>query len=92
MDLESAGATLNGKAANAAQELQDLKNQLMPLQDGWLSPASSYYEPLQAEWNWAADGLFGPDGILEQIAAALNITWNNYTDCEWANVKGWQRT
>jgi hypothetical protein len=45
---------------------------------------------LQGEWNLAADGLFGPTGVLGKIAYSLNLSWANYSDCEWANVKTWQ--
>jgi uncharacterized protein YukE len=68
-----------------------LKSKLAPLVDIWMGLASSYYQPLQQEWNIAADGLFGPTGVLGQIANAMNVTWNNYSECEWANVRGWQR-
>jgi WXG100 family type VII secretion target len=89
-DLQSAGTYINGIAATIEGELTALKSLLQPLQDTWVGAAQSYYEGLQTEWNIAADGLFGPTGILGQIAQAMNLNWNNYTDTEWANVKTWQ--
>jgi uncharacterized protein YukE len=90
-DLFAAGTTLNGRAHDIVAELDALKSQLAPIADTWIGPAASYYQPLQAEWNIAAEGLFGPDGILGQIASALNLSWNNYSECEWSNVQSWKR-
>jgi hypothetical protein len=42
------------------------------------------------EWNIAAEGLFGPGGVLGQISSALNLSWNNYSECEWANLRTWR--
>jgi uncharacterized protein YukE len=63
---------------------------LQPVADTWTGSAATYYEGLQQEWNQAADGLFGPDGVLGEIAGAMHVTWNNYSEAEWANVKSWQ--
>ncbi len=90
-DLETAGTELNKQAQGIADELHDLWQELNPISDLWVGPASSYYQPLMSDWNKAADGLFAPTGVLGQIAHALNMVWNNYSECEWANVKAWQR-
>lgn len=90
-DLQVAGQQLTSRAQAIVDELEALKVQLQPLVDTWVGPAASYYFPLQQEWNIAADGLFGPTGVLGHIANAMNVTWNNYTECEWSNVRGWQR-
>ena len=90
-DLQGAGTALNKQAQGIVDQLDALKTQLAPLAETWVGPAASYYQPLQAEWNMAAEGLFGPHGVLGQIASALNLSWNNYSECEWSNVKGWQR-
>jgi len=90
-DLASAGAWLNQRADVCADELARLRGQLAPLQESWNeSRAADYYQGLQQQWNVAADGLFGPDGVLGQIARAMNVTWGNYADAEWANVQTWQ--
>jgi WXG100 family type VII secretion target len=89
-ELEMAGTTMNNTASTIDGQLNALKSQLVPLQDHWQGAAQQYYEELQAEWNVAADGLFGPDGVLGEIASALNLSWNNYCDCEWANVRTWR--
>jgi hypothetical protein len=34
--------------------------------------------------------LLGPDGVLGQIAHAMNVNWGNYTEAEWANISGWK--
>ena len=60
-------------------------------QESWTGAAQSYYAGLQTEWNIAADGLFGPNGVLGIIAQTMNLNWNNYTECEWANVQAWKR-
>jgi WXG100 family type VII secretion target len=89
-DLEQAGSTINGMAQTIADELNTLIQQLAPLPDIWTGPASGYYEGLQNEWNYAADGLFGPNGVLGQIAHAMHVVWNNYAEAEWANVNTWK--
>lgn len=89
-ELEDAGSKMSGYASTIEGQLNALKSKLDPLKDHWQGPAQSYYQELQAEWNAAADGLLGPDGVCGDIASALNLAWNNYTDCEWANVKTWQ--
>lgn len=89
-ELEFAGGQMATTAQLVDGQLSDLKAKLVPLQDYWQGPAQSYYQEVQAEWNVAAQGLFGPDGVLGSIANALNLTWNNYTDCEWANVRTWK--
>ena len=90
--LSQAGAYINGAAATIAGQLNSLIQQLQPLMDSWTGPAASYYEPLQAEWNYAANGLFGTaqqDGVLGEIANAMHVAWGNYSDAEWANVSTW---
>jgi WXG100 family type VII secretion target len=88
--LELAGQQLNGKAAQIVDQLEALIAKLAPLQDTWEGPAQSYYQGLQAEWNIAADGLFGQTGVLGKIASAMNVSWNNYAEGEWANVRTWK--
>ncbi len=90
LDLEGAGAYINGQAAAITAELDALIKILAPLQDTWNGDASGYYTGLQMEWNTAAEGLFGPTGVLGQIANAMNVTWANYSDAEFANVRTWQ--
>jgi WXG100 family type VII secretion target len=89
-ELQAAGTTINGIATAIEGELSALKSLLAPLQDTWTGAAQVYYQGLQNEWNIAADGLFGPTGVLGQIAQTMNLNWNNYTDSESANVRTWQ--
>jgi uncharacterized protein YukE len=90
VSLEQAGPYLNSMAQTIEDELMTLRNQLQPVLDTWDGENKRNYEVLQQEWNTAADGLLGPEGVLGQVAHAMNITWQNYTDCEWANVKTWK--
>jgi uncharacterized protein YukE len=90
VDLADASHELNTYSGDFVQKLGDLKTKLAPIAETWTGPAASYYHPLQAEWSMAAEGLFGQDGVLGQIAHAMHITWNNYSECEEANIKGWQ--
>lgn len=90
-DLQNAGVWLNTQASTCAEELARLRSQLAPLQEAWtVSKAADYYQGLQQEWNIAAEGLFGPGGVLGQIAHAMNVNWNNYSDAEWSNMRTWQ--
>jgi uncharacterized protein YukE len=89
--LGAAGGWLNGHAQLIEDRLEGLKNKLAPLQEAWTqSQAASYYEGLQQEWNIAAEGLLGPNGILGQIAHTMNVNWGNYTDAEWSNIQTWK--
>jgi WXG100 family type VII secretion target len=83
-DLEGAGAWINARAQQIADELAALKAQLAPLAETWDGSANQYYEGLQQEWNLAAEGLFGPDGILGRIAQTMNVNWSNYSEAEWS--------
>jgi WXG100 family type VII secretion target len=89
-DLEGAGTYINGQASAIADELAALARQLAPLEGTWTGQAAVYYEGLQQEWNTAAEGLFAPDGVLGQIAHAMNVNWGNYSDAESSNVRTWQ--
>jgi|SRR5882757_3430758 len=88
--LGGAGNVINGKASTLAEQLNKLKGELAPLQDEWReSQAATYYQDMQNEWDLAANGLFGPDGVLGRIAMAMNVNWGNYSDAEWSNVQTW---
>ena len=90
VDLEAAGAVINARANEMAEQLRTLWSQLETLQGVWTGSAQTYYQGLQQEWNTAAAGLFAPDGVLGQIAAAMNVNWGNYADAAAANVTTWQ--
>jgi WXG100 family type VII secretion target len=89
-DLADAGPHIATVSETISEELASLIRLLEPLQETWTGAAATYYEGLQAEWNTAANGLFGPDGVLGQISRALGVNWANYSDAEWANVQTWQ--
>jgi uncharacterized protein YukE len=88
--LAGAGAELNQRAAKIAGDLAALMVQLEPLEPTWTGSAYTYYTGLQQEWNVAAAGLFGPDGVLGDIANRLNLVWANYSDAEWTSIGNWQ--
>lgn len=89
--LAGAGSTINGMAQTMADELAQLKSKLSPLQDAWTqSQAATYYQGLQNEWDIAANGLFGPDGVLGRIAQAMHVNWGNYSEAEWSNIQTWK--
>ncbi|NED80570.1 WXG100 family type VII secretion target [Streptomyces sp. SID11233] len=91
-ELATAGAYIGGVSTQMAEELQKLITLLQPIQETWTGSAATYYEGLQQEWNYAANGLLGPDGVLGQIAHAMNVNWANYSEAEWANVQSWRHT
>ncbi|MFI0895568.1 WXG100 family type VII secretion target [Streptomyces sp. NPDC020983] len=89
--LSAAGTTINGMAATIAEELHALKGRLAPLEQEWLqSSAATYYQDMMNEWDLAADGLLGPQGVLGRIAHAMHVNWGNYADAEWSNVSTWK--
>lgn len=89
--LQAAGAYLNSESLAAAEKLHRLQQQLAPLQEDWRqSVAAAYYENMREEWELAAAGLFGPDGVLGVIAEKMNVAWTNYFDAESANISTWR--
>jgi uncharacterized protein YukE len=88
-ELADAGTYLNNQATVISEQLSRLAAYLNQLPEIWAGTASTYYQGLQQEWNIAANGLFGPDGVLGEIATAMNVTWNNYSDAEWSNTQTW---
>jgi uncharacterized protein YukE len=91
--LELAGRHINDQAAVIVGELEALKSLLLPLQETWTGQAAADYELLQQEWNLGAQGLFGGNGapgVLGEIAMAMHIVWNNYSDAEFSNVQMWR--
>jgi WXG100 family type VII secretion target len=88
-ELADAGTYLNNQATAISEQLNRLAAYLNQLPEIWSGTASTYYQGLQQEWNVAANGLFGPDGVLGEIATAMNVTWNNYSDAEWSNTQTW---
>ncbi|MFG2226228.1 WXG100 family type VII secretion target [Streptomyces sp. NPDC048644] len=88
-ELQNAGTHINNLSEQIAEELHQLITLLQPIAETWQGDAQVYYEGLQQEWNIAAEGLFGPNGVLGQIAMAMNVNWENYSEAEWANTKTW---
>jgi WXG100 family type VII secretion target len=88
-ELSGAGAHINEAAAQLADMLSRLTALLEPLEGTWTGSAATYFEGLRAEWNYAANGLFGPEGVLGQIAQAMNVSWGNYVSAEEANTTTW---
>ncbi|GAA2746006.1 WXG100 family type VII secretion target [Kitasatospora cinereorecta] len=89
--LGEVGPRIHAAAEEIIGELQRLIAVLAPLKDTWnTSEAAADYEILQQEWNTAAEGLFGPDGVLGNVAAVMNVNFVNYSDAEWANISTWR--
>lgn len=93
-ELEGSGAHISLIAQNIADELHALITKLQPVLagGGWSGSAQQYFEGLEAEWNYAANGLLGPEGVLGEIANAMHVNWNNYSEAEWANSRTWQHS
>ncbi len=89
-ELAAAPSTLAGYAEAIQGYLSTLLSQLEPAAETWTGTARTNYEVLQQEWNSAAYGLLGPDGVLGLIAQALGVTWANYCNAEGANADTWQ--
>jgi uncharacterized protein YukE len=90
-ELGGVGPKINASAEEITGELQRLAALLAPLKDTWTtSQAASDYEILQQEWDTAANGLFGPNGELGNVAAVMNVNFTNYSDAESANISTWR--
>jgi WXG100 family type VII secretion target len=85
-ELEDFGAYLNAGASEIADKLQQLASYLDDLDAVWQNSASGYFCGLQHEWNIAVEGLFGPGGVLSEIARAMNIGWASYSDAGWSKA------
>ncbi|MEU2288332.1 WXG100 family type VII secretion target [Streptomyces sp. NPDC013178] len=95
MALEVAGIHLNNKAQEITDALHNLRARLQPLIDVWVAQSATNYQMHMHQWDVAAVGLFGGedvDGVLGEIAHALNINWGNYVSAEEANIKTWNST
>jgi WXG100 family type VII secretion target len=93
--LEGAAAYIQSQANIIADELATLKTQLAPLAETWTGTAAADYQILKNEWDLAAQGLiggYGAPGVLGEIAQAMGVTWNNYSDAEFANAQTWSNT
>jgi len=89
--LEEVQYWLNDRATIIMDKLQTLASQLDPLEATWSGKARENYFGLRQEWNSAATGLLAPDGVLGDIARAMGIVWNNYSQAEWDNARTWQQ-
>ena len=89
-DLESAGALLQVQAGAITDRLGILRSQLAPLVEVWTGQAAVHYQEKQQMWEAAALGLFGPTGVLTQIALATNLAWDNYDQAELSNIQTWR--
>ncbi len=67
-----------------------LEAKIAPLADTWRANSATYFEDQRLAWNVAADGLFGPEGVMGMIAHALNVNYQNYSDAELANEHTWK--
>lgn len=70
-------------------DLQELAKKVDSLPEMWQGKSSSDYTLFQQHWNHAWDELVGPHGVLGAIAYALGVSYENYTDAEFANAKMW---
>ncbi|MFY1672101.1 WXG100 family type VII secretion target [Plantactinospora sp. WMMB334] len=88
--LEGAGPYINGTAESIIEQLTILEGKLAPIAASWTGEASTYFEDQRLAWNMAADGLFGPEGVLGMIAHALRVNYDNYREAELANTQTWR--
>jgi hypothetical protein len=45
---------------------------------------------MREEWELAAVGLFGSEGVLGIIAQKMHYAWTNYFEAESANISTWR--
>ncbi|MDP9796142.1 uncharacterized protein YukE [Catenuloplanes nepalensis] len=88
--LGDAGPFINGISEEIVNNLMMLESKLLPLAESWTGDTYIYFEDQRKAWNVAADGLFGPEGIMGMIAHALNVNYNNYTEAELTNTATWK--
>ena len=93
-ELESAGPAVSARAAALSDQLTSLQNYIQAnIPETWTGRSSHGYQHYQQLWHTAAHGLFDPqDGVLGQIASALNVIWLNYAASETANTVTWQHS
>lgn len=86
-ELGAAGHTIRGHADTMWGELIRLRADIDDILAHWRGGANQYFVDLKGEWDFAANGLF--NDVLGQIAAAMDVNWNNYQETEFANVRTW---
>jgi early secretory antigenic target protein ESAT-6 len=85
--LEQGANSTRNVAGQIQQELNDLRGYLAPLVATWTGTASDDYQALQRKWDTAADDLHK---ALQQIAQAITVACENYTQTERANASMWR--
>jgi uncharacterized protein YukE len=85
--LESVQYWLNDRATIIMDKLHNLATELDTIEDQWSGRTRDFYFGLRQEWNTAAAGLLAPDGVLGDIAKAMGIVWDNYSQAEWDNAR-----
>jgi WXG100 family type VII secretion target len=88
-DLAVSGSTILGIASNIGDELAQLRSLLAPLHDYWMGGAHDNWQPLQAQWDAAANDLMAAPGTLGAIGHTATTNWVNYSDTEAANIRTW---
>ncbi|MDR7274256.1 hypothetical protein [Catenuloplanes atrovinosus] len=83
-DLAEVGATINALAADVAERLAALRDQLEPTREQWTG-GRVYLGPAD-EWTIAVDGLFGPSGVLNMINNAMNVTPPDFPAAGWGDA------
>ena len=88
-DLAESGPTILNIANAIGAELDQLKALVAPLHDFWTGGAHDDWQPLQAQWDAAANDLMAAPGTLGAIGRTATTNWTNYSDCEAANIRTW---
>jgi hypothetical protein len=81
MTAADPGETIVAMAADVADRLAGLRSELAPTRALWTGDGADLCPA--DEWTIAADGLFGPDGVLGQISRAMNTDWPALPDAGW---------
>ncbi len=84
--IGQAGSDCDNINTQFRSQLSDLQAFLAPMVASWTGRASEDYQALQKQWNTSADDL---STILQQIAQALRIAQDNYTQTEQSNASVW---
>jgi len=87
--LADAGSYLQTRANNMAAELARLWTRVEALEQTWQGVAHGQYAQYKAMWHTAANGLFGPAGVLPAISQIMNHVWQNYATGEANRKKSW---
>jgi early secretory antigenic target protein ESAT-6 len=84
--MDNTAAGISGKAKTLEARIQQMENDLKPMQASWDGAARDAYHAAQLRWDTAARDL---NAILNAVGIAVNESGTGYRDTERLNTNAW---